>query len=283
MAAVGRLPTVGNMTSRSFESFSRTYERSYKRLGLIKTPPPLPDTSVVMELPDTYHRSKINRSTFHHLWHDYLRDYGLPADPVRVLQMMSLLDGVEHLRDGDMIELGVQRGYTARLIYELMPKRGCTLYLLDTYERNFNSGDLQDEINIYGSAIAQNFPDTSPEGVMKLVTGGWPTERVKTVAGWFPDSYAGLEDKKWRFVHIDFDLYRPIRAALDLLWPNVVEGGVVLVHDYGCYGYPGVKKAVDEFGIKVGLRPVVLVDSMQSAVFVKTATQRSVAEPAESS
>jgi Macrocin-O-methyltransferase (TylF) len=46
-------------------------------------------------------------------------------------------------------------------------------------------------------------------------------------------------------VNIDLDLYEPIKAALEHLFPLVVRGGVVILDDYE--GFPGAKRAVDEY------------------------------------
>ena len=48
-------------------------------------------------------------------------------------------------------------------------------------------------------------------------------------------------------MHVDCDLYRPTRAALELLWPRVVTGGVVIFDDYGIRPWEGETTAVDEY------------------------------------
>lgn len=80
----------------------------------------------------------------------------------------------------------------------------------------------------------------------------------------------------WRFVHIDFDLYQPIKATLETLWKPLLPGGVVMIHDYGCYGFPGARKAVDEFCEAIGQLPIELPDRWSTAVLRKplTATAR---------
>jgi hypothetical protein len=46
-------------------------------------------------------------------------------------------------------------------------------------------------------------------------------------------------------VNIDLDLYEPTKVALEHLFPLIVRGGVVILDDYE--GFPGAKKAVDEY------------------------------------
>lgn len=58
---------------------------------------------------------------------------------------------------------------------------------------------------------------------------------------------AGLENEKFIFVNLDFDLYLPILAGLQFFYPRLAPGGVILVHDYFTKIYHGVKETVDEF------------------------------------
>ena len=49
-------------------------------------------------------------------------------------------------------------------------------------------------------------------------------------------------------LHIDTDVHAPAKAALHLLWPFIVEKGVVFLHDYGDdKHWPGIRILVDEF------------------------------------
>ena len=55
-----------------------------------------------------------------------------------------------------------------------------------------------------------------------------------------------------------------------MLWEPLLPGGVVMVHDYGCYhGFPGARRAVDEFCASVGVLPIELCDSWGTAAFRK--------------
>jgi hypothetical protein len=48
-------------------------------------------------------------------------------------------------------------------------------------------------------------------------------------------------------LHFDCDTYRPTKRALELLWPLVVPGGVVLFDEYAIPPWQGESRAVDEF------------------------------------
>ncbi len=53
------------------------------------------------------------------------------------------------------------------------------------------------------------------------------------------------QEMSFAIVNIDLDLYHPTKAALESLFPRVVKGGIVILDDYE--GFPGAKKAVDEY------------------------------------
>lgn len=58
-------------------------------------------------------------------------------------------------------------------------------------------------------------------------------------------------------LHFDFDLYKPTKVALELLYPLVVRGGVVAFDEYGLQQWPGESQAVDEYFAEIGERPVI--------------------------
>ena len=216
-------------------------------------------------VPHFYECDLAKKATFDRLLANYYEHSGPPSDPVRVLHFFNLLESVRQLEGGDYLELGVYRGSTARIIHELMDP-AATLFLLDTYQ-GFDEKDIKAEKA--ASATDTRFVLTTPEAVAAYVGGGKPQANVKPVQGWFPETYRELEDRRWRFIHIDLDLYKPMKTALTMLWPSLLPGGVLLLHDYGCHGFPGAKQAVDEFADEVGLQPIVLADRWGSAVFRK--------------
>jgi hypothetical protein len=53
------------------------------------------------------------------------------------------------------------------------------------------------------------------------------------------------QEMSFSMVNVDLDIYEPIKATLEHIFPRVVRGGIILLDDYE--GYPGAKKAVDEY------------------------------------
>ena len=40
------------------------------------------------------------------------------------------------------------------------------------------------------------------------------------------------EDMVFALVHLDCDLYAPMRAGLEFFYPKLVPGGFMIIHDY---------------------------------------------------
>ena len=47
------------------------------------------------------------------------------------------------------------------------------------------------------------------------------------------------------FLRLDTDWYDSTKTELEVLYPNLVQGGILVVDDYG--SWDGVRKAVDEY------------------------------------
>ena len=68
--------------------------------------------------------------------------------------------------------------------------------------------------------------------------------------GWLPGSLDGVVERRYRFLHLDLDLYAPTAGALEYFWPRLVSGAYVACDDYG---WPGGRRAIDEFARAQGV------------------------------
>ena len=109
---------------------------------------------------------------------------------------------------GDFAELGVHKGETAKIIYEMDPTR--KLHLFDTFT-GFAEKDLEQENTKGGKYSTKEFSDTNLETVKEYMNAG---ENVIYYPGYFPSTAIGLDNRKFSFVNIDADLYLPTIEAL---------------------------------------------------------------------
>ena len=143
--------------------------------------------------------------------------------------------------EGDIAELGVYQGETARLLHLMAPER--SLHLFDTFG-GFTSTDLQAESGEAATYTTKNFADTSISKVLKKV-GGDPG-KISIHAWYFPQSASECGELRYALVSIDVDLYIPTKAGLEYFYPRLSAGGVILIHDYN-HKWEGLQRAVDEF------------------------------------
>ena len=163
---------------------------------------------------------------------------------------------------GDFAELGVHKGETAKIIYEMDTNR--KLHLFDTFE-GFNSQDLLHENKQGGKYTTKEFSDTSLEYVKKEIDGG---EMVAYYPGYFPRTASGLENATFSFVHLDADLYLPTIEGLKFFYPKLSKGGVIIIHDYN-HNWDGIKKALDEFLQTIPETLIELPDWKGSVMIIK--------------
>ena len=69
-------------------------------------------------------------------------------------------------------------------------------------------------------------------------------ENVHIIKGKFPESGKEIVDKRFCFVHLDVDLYKSTIDSLRFFFPKMVQGGIILIHDYHS---DGIQKAFREF------------------------------------
>ena len=72
-------------------------------------------------------------------------------------------------------------------------------------------------------------------------------DAVKFYPGWIPERFHDVAECRFRFVHIDVDLYEPTRDSLAFFYPRVEDGGIIVCDDYWFTTCPGATRAVDEF------------------------------------
>ena len=174
-----------------------------------------------------------------------------------LVRLFALTQGVE----GDTAECGCARGLSSMelclAIGRTEPEwRGEGFHIFDSFE-GLSEPQAQDrDVSGIDAAEAARIRSMMHRGNM-----AFPLEQVREVfqaypgmtfhPGWIPDSFAALPERRYRFVHVDVDLYAPTLAAFRYFFPRLEQGGMIVTDDYN---WPGGRKAVDEFCSISGLR-----------------------------
>lgn len=146
---------------------------------------------------------------------------------------------------GDAAELGVYKGGTALLIARALP--GKTLHLFDTFAGLPAPGPRDRHERGHFAA-----PEAEVRAFLKDEPG------LAFRPGEFPATARELDGTRFAFVHVDADLEKSTRDALEFFWPRLSPGGAILIDDYGLSTCPGVRAAVDAFQKGRPERPLVL-------------------------
>ena len=85
------------------------------------------------------------------------------------------------------------------------------------------------------------FSNTSLESVKDYLSD---YKNVYCYKGKFPETSEPIKNKKFSFVHLDVDLFQSTIDCLKFFYPRMINGGVILTHDYHT---DGVKQAFNEF------------------------------------
>ncbi len=192
----------------------------------------------------------------------------LAVDANRVILLRMMLRQVACLPSGDYAELGTYRGISARLILRHM-QGDMQLHCFDTFE-GFDGKDTSAESStVRNRGIDGAFADTSLQRAEDYILDG----KIHSASlflhkGYFPETFSGLENHSWRFVHLDPDLYLPTLEGLKCFYPKLVPGGVMLLHDYYSF-FDGVRRAADEYFGPLGVVVVPMNDKAGTGIVIK--------------
>ena len=159
--------------------------------------------------------------------------------------------------EGDLAEVGVYQGGSAKLICEV--KRDKDLYLFDTFT---GLPEVSEDDTHFGEKhwYENEFSNTSEEAIKKLLSR---YQNVHIMKGIFPESGKAIIEKKFCFVHLDVDLYKSTIESLRFFFPRMVKGGIIMVHDFHS---DGIQKAFKEFKNENEIRLIELTGSQAMVI-----------------
>jgi O-methyltransferase len=138
--------------------------------------------------------------------------------------------------DGDIAEVGVFKGGSAKIICEV--KENKKLHLFDTFK------GLPPTNSRYDTLTEGIMHETSLEQVKNYLSG---YKNVYFYQGIFPDTAKKLTNTQFSFVNLDVDIYESTKKSLEFFYPRLNKGGIILTHDYNDVLTPGVKIAFNDF------------------------------------
>jgi O-methyltransferase len=170
--------------------------------------------------------------------------------------------------EGRVAECGCFRGLSSYLLCSLLRRQapaysGAGYEIYDSFE-GLSEPAEQDKGATDAQVVAANrlgqfaYPLTA----VRQSLAAFPDITYRP--GWIPDGFPH-DDARYRFVHVDVDLYQPTRASFEYFWPRLVPGGVMVCDDYN---WPGAKLAAEEFAKRAGAK--FSVTASNQAIFDKS-------------
>ncbi len=148
------------------------------------------------------------------------------------IQLYKLVRATNKIK-GAIAEVGTYTGASSKIICEA--KSNKEAYFFDTFEglpdvlkkdKNYKQGEYS----------------CSYEQVKEYLKN---YKNIYLIKGVFPNSVSNTFNKKFAFVHLDVDIYRSTLNCLEFFYPKMVNGGIILTHDYS--EKEGVYKAFNIF------------------------------------
>ena len=156
---------------------------------------------------------------------------------------------------GSIVECGVWGGINLVFYQKLIDKynlKNCKIYGYDTFEgmispTDFDGSELKEEF-LQKSKNQENWCETSLDKVKKnYVKNSENNDNLILIKGKVEDTLLDKNNipEKISILKLDTCLYAGTKIELEVLFPKVENGGIIIVDNYN--NFKGVKKAVDDF------------------------------------
>jgi O-methyltransferase len=188
--------------------------------------------------------------------------------PERVYSLIQATHYITNNRvEGAIVECGVWRGgslMTSALA--LINSRDCAreIWGFDTFSGMTRPTEV--DVNVNGTAALSRWPThdkgnntsdwcfaTLEDVASNIAATKYPPEKIALVKGDVTESLKGKLPEKIALLRLDVDWYEPTRVCLDILFPRLAKGGVLIIDDYG--HWQGASKATDEYFECQGIKP----------------------------
>jgi len=183
------------------------------------------------------------------------RDYTMTGKPA----MYALYGACKYVHEagipGDFVECGTWRGgsaIVAALTFEAERKKR-DIWLYDTFEGMTPPTDADVDVNGNSAAFYldqyrdnQGWCYASKDDVSaNFKSAGLDDSAVRYIEGDVLQTLQEHVPKEISVLRLDTDWYESTRIELEILYPRLAPGGVLILDDYGYWS--GSRKAVDEY------------------------------------
>jgi O-methyltransferase len=190
---------------------------------------------------------------------------------------------VENRIPGDLVECGVWRGGSMKLVAHVLHSLGDTnrtLFLYDTFE-GMTEPDPAVDIDFSGNEAVSDWREVQRRGVkwayapveevqQIIASSGYPMEKVKLVKGRVEETIPGTIPASIALLRLDTDWYSSTKHEMEHLYPKLSPQGILILDDYG--HYQGARRGVDEYLSKLNKKPLLQRIDYSCCLAVKPTT-----------
>lgn len=165
--------------------------------------------------------------------------------------------------EGDLVECGIAQGASVAVMKLAAPNKMVWGY--DSFEGIQLAGRHDEYQPGFGERLDPNREIPSnllvSSGVTvhhrdhvenHLVEWGFGLDGFKLVEGWIQNTVYDNQPDKIALLRLDMDMHDPTVVALEVLFPKLVKGGILIIDDWG---YAGVRKALNDYFEKIDYKP----------------------------
>jgi O-methyltransferase len=182
------------------------------------------------------------------------------TSPIAQWELIQAIRYVENRGiEGDLVECGVWRGGNLVIAGLLRSRLGFDrqIWAYDTFagmtaptEADFKPGeelDVEKKFADLERGDRNEWCYASEQDVLQNFESRVGNRNLRTIRGAVEETLTKAENlpEKIAILRLDTDFYESTKAELEILYPRLSKGGVLIVDDYG--EWAGARKAVDEY------------------------------------
>jgi O-methyltransferase len=181
---------------------------------------------------------------------DLLSKHKIISDQIEKSELRIILNNLNRVLNdeisGDIVEFGCYEGTTSLFISRLILSSNVNkkFYVYDSFE------GLPDKSEKDQAPSADGFQkgalsSSKTKFLNNYTKANLPIPIIKKA--WFSELKTNDLPLEISFAFLDSDFYESIFDSLELIWPKMQPGSIIVVDDYYNNKLPGVRKAVDSF------------------------------------
>ena len=166
-----------------------------------------------------------------------------------IINLFNIFINLNIDKEISILEIGVAHGDTAKLLYDNFNNEKRKFYFFDTFD-GLPPPTINDSVDATVAGILRFNLETVSKNIGLA-------NNIFYIEGLIENTLENNLPNNIACAHIDCDLYSPTYYSLKKILPNMLKPSIIILDDYNCERWTGVKKACyeieQEFNVKINL------------------------------